>query len=123
MEFKKFRLDLFRNFVHYTNENCFKATKLYKELAEANGLTLTQMAIAFCTSSKVCDFNDNWCYNYEAITRKYCCFPIPFLSDEIIAEIEKNSELILNQRLNSVQFSVSVSSTALQTETSTETIL
>ena len=41
------RMKLFPNFVCYTNENCFKATKLYKELAEANGLTLTQMAIAF----------------------------------------------------------------------------
>ena len=39
------------------------------------------------------------------------------LSDEIIAEIEKIQELIPNQRLNSEQFSVSVSSIALKTET------
>ena len=28
------RMKLFPNFVRYTNENCFKATKLYKELAK-----------------------------------------------------------------------------------------
>lgn len=41
------RMKLFPNFVRYTGENSFRATKLYKELAEANGLTLTQMALAF----------------------------------------------------------------------------
>jgi aryl-alcohol dehydrogenase-like predicted oxidoreductase len=41
------RLGLFPQFTRYSNENCLQATKLYHELAQANGLTLTQMALAF----------------------------------------------------------------------------
>jgi aryl-alcohol dehydrogenase-like predicted oxidoreductase len=41
------RLGLFPQFTRYSNENCHKATKLYQELAQDNGLTLTQMALAF----------------------------------------------------------------------------
>ncbi|WP_445453614.1 aldo/keto reductase [Flavobacterium sp. 25HG05S-40] len=41
------RLGLFPQFTRYSNDNCHKATKLYKELAESNGMTLTQMALAF----------------------------------------------------------------------------
>ena len=41
------RMKLFPNFVRYTNENCYKATKLYQELAHSLGLTLTELAIAF----------------------------------------------------------------------------
>ena len=41
------RLGLYQKFVRYTSENCFKATKMYADLARDNGLTLTQMALAF----------------------------------------------------------------------------
>jgi aryl-alcohol dehydrogenase-like predicted oxidoreductase len=41
------RLGLFPQFTRYNNDNCYKATKLYQELAQANGLSLTQMALAF----------------------------------------------------------------------------
>jgi aryl-alcohol dehydrogenase-like predicted oxidoreductase len=41
------RLGLFPQFTRYSNDNCYKATKLYQDLAQANGLTLTQMALAF----------------------------------------------------------------------------
>jgi len=41
------RIDLFPQFTRYTNENAAKATKRYQELAQDNGLTLTQMALAF----------------------------------------------------------------------------
>jgi aryl-alcohol dehydrogenase-like predicted oxidoreductase len=41
------RISLFPQFVRYSNENCIKATKLYQELAAKNGLTLTQLALAF----------------------------------------------------------------------------
>jgi len=44
------RLKLFPNFIRYSNENSFKATKLYKDLAQNNGLTLPQMALAFVNS-------------------------------------------------------------------------
>jgi aryl-alcohol dehydrogenase-like predicted oxidoreductase len=41
------RIGLFPNFKRYSSENCTKATKLYHELAQKNGLSLTQMALAF----------------------------------------------------------------------------
>ena len=41
------RLGIFPQFSRYSNDNCYKATKLYQELALSNGLTLTQMALAF----------------------------------------------------------------------------
>ena len=44
------RIGLFPQFTRYTSENATKATKLYKELAESSGMTLTQMALAFVQS-------------------------------------------------------------------------
>jgi aryl-alcohol dehydrogenase-like predicted oxidoreductase len=41
------RLGLYPNLGRYSNENCYKATKLYQDLALQNGLSLTQMALAF----------------------------------------------------------------------------
>jgi aryl-alcohol dehydrogenase-like predicted oxidoreductase len=41
------RLGLFPQFTRYSNENCYKATTLYQELAHANGMTGTQLALAF----------------------------------------------------------------------------
>ncbi len=47
------RNGLFPQFTRYTNDNCTRATKLYQELAQANGLTLTQMALAFVQQQQV----------------------------------------------------------------------
>jgi aryl-alcohol dehydrogenase-like predicted oxidoreductase len=88
-------LDLFRNFVRYTNDNCFKATKLYKELAEANGLTLTQMAIAFVQRQQFVTSTIIGATNMEQLQENIVAFDT-VLSDEIIAEIEKIQELIPN---------------------------
>ncbi len=41
------RIGLFPQFVRYNSENSTKATKLYNDLAQSNGLSLTQMALAF----------------------------------------------------------------------------
>ena len=81
-------MDLFRNFVRYTNENCFKATKLYKELAEANGLTLTQMAIAFVHRQKFVTSTIIGATTMEQLQENIHAFDT-ILSDEIIAEKRK----------------------------------
>ncbi len=47
------RNGLFPQFTRYTNDNCMRATKLYQKLAQANGLTLTQMALAFVQQQQV----------------------------------------------------------------------
>ena len=89
------RMKLFPNFVRYTNENCFKATKLYKELAEANGLTLTQMAIAFVNRQKFVTSTIIGATTMEQLQENIQAFDT-ILSDEIVAEIEKIQELIPN---------------------------
>lgn len=41
------RINLFPRFSRYNSENARKATTLYHQIAQENGLTLTQMALAF----------------------------------------------------------------------------
>lgn len=92
---KNSRLDLFRNFVRYTNENCFKATQLYKELAEKNGLTLTEMAMAFVNQQDFVTSTIIGATTMEQLKENIAAFDIQ-LNEEIIAEIEKIQELIPN---------------------------
>ena len=92
---KNSRLDLFRNFVRYTNENCFKATQLYKELAEKNGLTLTEMAMAFVNQQEFVTSTIIGSTSMEQLKENIAAFDVQ-LNEEIIAEIEKIQELIPN---------------------------
>jgi aryl-alcohol dehydrogenase-like predicted oxidoreductase len=92
---KNSRLDLFRNFVRYTNENCFKATQLYKELAEKNGLTLTEMAMAFVNQQDFVTSTIIGATTMEQLKENIAAFDVQ-LNEEIIAEIEKIQELIPN---------------------------
>jgi aryl-alcohol dehydrogenase-like predicted oxidoreductase len=92
---KNSRLDLFRNFTRYTNENCFKATKLYKELAEAHGITLTQMAIAFVHRQQFVTSTIIGATSMSQLQENIRAFET-VLSEELLAEIEKIQELIPN---------------------------
>lgn len=92
---KNSRLDLFRNFVRYTNENCFKATQLYKELAEKNGLTLTEMAIAFVNQQDFVTSTIIGATTIDQLKENIAAFDVQ-LNEEIIVEIEKIQELIPN---------------------------
>jgi aryl-alcohol dehydrogenase-like predicted oxidoreductase len=92
---KNSRLDLFRNFVRYTNDNCTKATKLYKELAEANGLTLVQMAMAYVHQQQFVTSTIIGATSMEQLKENIDAFDVK-LSAEIVAEIEKIQELIPN---------------------------
>ncbi len=89
------RMKLFPNFTRYTNENCFKATKLYKDLAESHGLTLTQMAIAFVNQQKLVSSTIIGATTLEQLQENINAFETN-LSPEILAEIEKIQELIPN---------------------------
>ena len=92
---KNSRLDLFRNFVRYTNENCTKATKIYKDLAEANNLSLTEMAIAFVNQQQFVTSTIIGATSMEQLKENINAFSVQ-LSPEIIQEIEKIQELIPN---------------------------
>jgi len=89
------RLKLFPNFTRYTNENCFKATQLYKKLAEANQLTLSQMAIAFVKQQKFVTSTIVGATSLEQLKENIAAFDVT-LSKEINLEIDSIQELIPN---------------------------
>jgi aryl-alcohol dehydrogenase-like predicted oxidoreductase len=89
------RLGLFPNFTRYTNENCYKATQLYKELAEKNGMTLTQMSLAFVNHQEFVTSTIIGATTMEQLKENIDSFEIK-LSDEVIDEINKIQELIPN---------------------------
>jgi aryl-alcohol dehydrogenase-like predicted oxidoreductase len=41
------RINLFPQFARYNSAQCAEATKLYQEIARKNGLTLTELSLAF----------------------------------------------------------------------------
>jgi len=89
------RLKLFPNFTRYTNENCFKATQLYKELAEENGLTLVQMAEAFVHQQSFVTSTIIGATSINQLKENIDAFDVK-LSPEIIQEINKIQELFPN---------------------------
>ena len=92
---EKSRMKTFPNFIRYTNENCFKATQLYKDLAESNGLTLTQMALAFVSQQGLVMSTIIGATSLEQLQENIKAFNI-ILSPEVLLEIEKIQELIPN---------------------------
>ncbi len=89
------RLKLFPNFARYTKENCYKATRLYKALAEANELTVTQMAIAFVKQQKFVTSTIIGATSMEQLKENINAFDVT-LSDKINLEIDRIQELIPN---------------------------
>jgi aryl-alcohol dehydrogenase-like predicted oxidoreductase len=85
------RMKLFPNFVRYTNENCFKATKLYKDLAEANGLTITQMALSFVNQQRLVMSTIIGATSLEQLKENIDAFDV-VLSEEMLLKIEKIQE-------------------------------
>lgn len=85
------RMGLFPNFVRYTNENCYKATKLYQELASNLGLTLTELSIAFVYHQKFVTSTIIGATNLDQLEENINAFEVR-LTDEVIKEIEKIQE-------------------------------
>lgn len=86
------RLKLFPNFIRYTNENCYKATHLYKQLAEDNGMTLVQLAEAFVHQQSFVTSIIIGATSLTQLKENIDAFAV-VLSKEILAEIEKIQEL------------------------------
>jgi aryl-alcohol dehydrogenase-like predicted oxidoreductase len=89
------RMKLFPNFKRYINDNCHKAVKLYKDLAEANGLTLTQLSLAFVNQQQCVASTIIGATNLDQLKENIAAFET-VLSDEILTEIENIQELIPN---------------------------
>ena len=89
------RLGLFPNFTRYTNENCFKATQFYQKLAEDNGLTLTQMALAFVNQQDFVASTIIGATNLEQLKENIDAFEIT-LSSDIVSQINAIQEIVPN---------------------------
>lgn len=91
----EYRMAMFPNFTRYTNENCYKATQLYKELAEANNMTLSLMALAFVNQQELVTSTIIGATSVEQLKGNIDAFDL-VLSDEILNKIEKIQEMIPN---------------------------
>lgn len=89
------RIGKFAQFTRYTNENCFKATKLYQELAYDHQLSLAQMAIAFVNQQKFVTSTIIGATNLKQLSENLKAHQI-ILNSEIIAEINRIHEMIPN---------------------------
>ena len=89
------RLGLFPQFTRYASANCHKATTLYNEIAKANGLTLTQLALAFVNQQDFVMSTIIGATTLEQLQENIAAFNT-VLTPEIISEINKIQDLIPN---------------------------
>jgi aryl-alcohol dehydrogenase-like predicted oxidoreductase len=82
------RLGLFPQFTRYASENCLKATQMYQELAQNNGLTLTQMALAFVNHQSFVTATIIGATTVEQLKENIAAFDVK-LTPEIISGINK----------------------------------
>lgn len=80
------RIKLFPQFSRYNSDQCTEATRLYQEVAHKNGLTLTEMALAFVTQQPFVTSNIIGATTMEQLKENIATIDI-VLSDEIINEI------------------------------------
>lgn len=88
----EYRMSLFPQFTRYNGENATKATRLYKELAEANGLSLVQLAEAFVHQRSFVTATIIGATSMEQLKENIDAFDV-VLSPEVLAEINRIQEL------------------------------
>ena len=86
------RINLFPKFSRYNSENTTKATRLYSELANQNGLTLTEMALAFIRQQSFVTSTIIGATTMEQLAENIATAQV-FLSDALLSEIEKVQQL------------------------------
>lgn len=87
------RLNLFTNFTRYNSENSRKASALYNEIAKENGLSLTEMSLAFIRQQQFVSSTIIGATTLEQLEENINTTSV-FLSNEIFMEIEKVQNLI-----------------------------
>ena len=92
---KDARVTLFPQFSRYHNENSFKATRAYNEIAKNHGISLTQMALAFVNERPFVTSNIIGATNLEQLKENIDSINLS-LSSEILKEIEAIHEQIPN---------------------------
>ncbi|MDD5152000.1 MAG: aldo/keto reductase, partial [Flavobacterium sp.] len=87
------RISLFPQFSRYNSAQSAEATRLYNEVATKNGLTLTQLALAFVTQQAFVTSNIIGATTMEQLKENIVTIDV-VLSDEIIAEINAVQAII-----------------------------
>jgi aryl-alcohol dehydrogenase-like predicted oxidoreductase len=87
------RISLFPQFSRYNSAQSAEATRLYNEVATKNGLTLTQMALAFVTQQAFVTSNIIGATTLEQLKENIATIDV-VLSDEIIAQINAVQTII-----------------------------
>jgi len=87
------RIKLFPQFSRYNSNQCTEATRLYQEVARKNGLTLTEMALAFVTQQAFVTSTIIGATTMEQLKENIATIDV-VLSDEIIAEINAVQAII-----------------------------
>ena len=82
------RINLFSNFTRYNSENTRKASALYSEIASENGLSLTEMSLAFVRQQQFVTSTIIGATTLEQLEENINTTNVT-LTDEILAEIEK----------------------------------
>lgn len=85
---KNSRVDLFPNYNRYMNENSYKATRLYNEIAKKHNLSLTHLSLAFVNQQPFVTSNIIGCTSLEQLTENIGSIDIS-LSEEIMKEINE----------------------------------
>ena len=89
------RVGLFPQFVRYMNGNCVNAIKMYQELAQDNGLSLTQLALAFVQHQEIVTSTIIGATTMEQLKENIATHEV-VLTSEILKEINSIQELIPN---------------------------
>ncbi|WP_339650589.1 aldo/keto reductase [uncultured Maribacter sp.] len=89
------RLALFPNYIRYNSTTAVEATKKYYELAQANGLTLAQMSLAFVNSRSFVTSTIIGATTMRQLEENIGSIDVN-LSDDILKEIEVIQNLIPN---------------------------
>ncbi len=92
---KNSRVDLFPNYNRYMNENSYKATRLYNEIAKKHGISLTQLSLAFINQQPFVTSSIIGATSIAQLSENIGSIDVT-LSDEIIKEINEVHAAIPN---------------------------
>ncbi|MEC8636517.1 MAG: aldo/keto reductase, partial [Bacteroidota bacterium] len=89
------RLALFERLTRYSGENSFKATDLYFKLASDQGLSLTELSLAFVNDRSFVTSNIIGATTMEQLKENIATHKVK-LSKEVLKAIDQINELIPN---------------------------
>lgn len=87
------RIKLFPQFARYNSPQCAEATRLYNEIAKKNGLTLTELSLAFVTQQAFVYSTIIGATTMEQLKENISSIDVT-LSDEILKEINEVQAII-----------------------------